>query len=123
MLVIIVLLSFLRTLFLRVFHTSYYYSEHGLKFLCLLMPSASQVQDVDDFIYDTCGLYWPRIHHFTFVVIILMQITMIGLFGLKSKPATSISTIPLLLITILFNEYFKIRFLPAVGSNSLQASP
>ncbi|XP_042045633.1 CSC1-like protein At3g54510 [Salvia splendens] len=41
-----------------------------------------------------------------------MQITMIGLFGLKSKPAASICTVPLLVLTLLFNEYCKARFLP-----------
>ncbi|CAL9076049.1 unnamed protein product [Musa textilis] len=72
----------------------------------------NQMQDVYDITYDTCGQYWPHIHHYLFVTIILMQITMIGFFGLKSKPGASVSTILLLLMTILFNEYCKIRFVP-----------
>ncbi|KAK9283580.1 hypothetical protein L1049_011829 [Liquidambar formosana] len=72
----------------------------------------NQIQNVYEIVYETCGQYWPYIHHYIIVGIILMQITMIGLFGLKSKPAASISTIPLLLLTIIFNEYCKIRFLP-----------
>lgn len=70
------------------------------------------MQDVYDITYDTCGQYWPHIHHYLFITIILMQITMIGIFGLKSKPGASVSTILLLLMTILFNEYCKIRFVP-----------
>lgn len=42
-----------------------------------------------------------------------MQITMVGLFGLKSKPSAAIATVPLILITIAYNEYCKIRFLPS----------
>ncbi|XP_065029822.1 CSC1-like protein At3g54510 isoform X2 [Musa acuminata AAA Group] len=72
----------------------------------------NQMQDVYDITYDTCGQYWPHIHHYLFITIILMQITMIGIFGLKSKPGASVSTILLLLMTILFNEYCKIRFVP-----------
>ncbi|MBA0775863.1 hypothetical protein Gotri_010962 [Gossypium trilobum] len=78
------------------------------------------IQDVYETVYDTCGTFWPFIHHYIIVAIILMQITMIGLFGLKSKPAASVSTIPLLLLTIMFNEYCKIRFLPAFRSHSIQ---
>ncbi|XP_016686669.1 CSC1-like protein At3g54510 isoform X2 [Gossypium hirsutum] len=80
----------------------------------------NQIQDVYETVYDTCGTFWPFIHHYIIVAIILMQITMIGLFGLKSKPAASVSTIPLLLLTIMFNEYCKIRFLPAFRSHSIQ---
>ncbi|KAI3445111.1 hypothetical protein Pfo_001776 [Paulownia fortunei] len=72
----------------------------------------NQIQDVYITTYETCGQYWPYIHHYILVAIIITQITMIGLFGLKSKPAASFSIIPLLVFTLLFNEYCKIRFLP-----------
>ncbi|KAH6803448.1 Early-responsive to dehydration stress protein [Perilla frutescens var. frutescens] len=72
----------------------------------------NQIQDVYITTYETCGQYWPYIHHYILVAIVIMQITMIGLFGLKSKPAASFSTIPLLIITLFFNEYCKARFLP-----------
>lgn len=71
------------------------------------------MEDVYETTYDTCGQFWPFIHHYIFVSIILMQITMVGLFGLKSKPSAAIATIPLILITIAYNEYCKIRFLPS----------
>ncbi|XP_058107042.1 CSC1-like protein At3g54510 isoform X2 [Magnolia sinica] len=80
----------------------------------------NQIQDVYEIVYETCGQYWPLIHHYILIAIILMQITMIGLFGLKSKPAASISTIPLVLTTLLFNEYCKIRFLPTFCHYSIQ---
>lgn len=71
-----------------------------------------QIQDVYITTYETCGQYWPYIHHYILVAIVIMQITMIGLFGLKSKPAASFATIPLLVLTLFFNEYCKARFLP-----------
>ncbi|KAL3829783.1 hypothetical protein ACJIZ3_018585 [Penstemon smallii] len=72
----------------------------------------NQIQDVYITTYETSGQYWPFIHQYILVAIVIMQITMIGLFGLKSKPAASFSTIPLLVFTLLFNEYCKLRFLP-----------
>ncbi|GAA0161076.1 hypothetical protein LIER_17479 [Lithospermum erythrorhizon] len=80
----------------------------------------NQIQDVYITTYETCGQYWPCIHHYILFAIVLMQITMIGLFGLKSKPAASFSTIPLLILTILFNEYCKIRFLPTFKNYSVK---
>ncbi|KAJ0978859.1 hypothetical protein J5N97_014333 [Dioscorea zingiberensis] len=80
----------------------------------------NQMQDVYEIIYETHGLYWPHIHHYIFMTVILMQITMIGLFGLKSKPGASISTIVLLILTLLFNEYCKVRFLPSFYNISIQ---
>ena len=71
------------------------------------------MEDVYEMTYDTCGCFWPIIHHYIFVSIILMQVTMVGLFGLKSKPSAAIATVPLILITIAYNEYCKIRFLPS----------
>ncbi|XP_012836367.1 PREDICTED: CSC1-like protein At3g54510 [Erythranthe guttata] len=72
----------------------------------------NQIRDVYITTYETCGQYWPYIHHYIVVAIVIMQITMIGLFGLKSKPLAAFSTIPLVVFTLLFNEYCKIRFLP-----------
>ncbi|KAL6124938.1 hypothetical protein ACLB2K_077446 [Fragaria x ananassa] len=91
-----------------------------------VIPSVSlsvligMIEDVYETVYDTCGQYWPYIHHYILIAIVLMQITMIGLFGLKSKPAASISTVPLLLLTLMFNEYCKIRFLPTFHLVSIQ---
>ncbi|KAI4333021.1 hypothetical protein L6164_017878 [Bauhinia variegata] len=80
----------------------------------------NQIQDVYETTYETCGQYWPYIHGYILLAIILMQITMMGLFGLKSKPAASISTIPLLLLTLMFNEYCKTRFLPSFRNYALK---
>ncbi|XP_048567454.1 CSC1-like protein At3g54510 [Triticum urartu] len=80
----------------------------------------NQMEDVYDITYDTCGQYWPTIHHYIFLAVTLMQTTMIGLFGLKSKPGASIATIPLLVLNIMFNEYCKVRFLPTFQCRPIQ---
>ncbi|PHT60090.1 CSC1-like protein [Capsicum baccatum] len=80
----------------------------------------NQIEDVYITTYETCGLYWPYVHHYIIVAIILMQVTMIGLFGLKAKPSASFSVIPLMVVTILFNEYCKMRFLPTFNHVSIQ---
>lgn len=87
-----------------------------------MMFFAIQIENVYITTYETCGRYWPYIHHYIIVAIILMQVTTIGLFGLKAKPSASFSIIPLLVVTILFNEYCKIRFLPTFNQVSVQVT-
>ncbi|KAL2898358.1 hypothetical protein RDABS01_040140 [Bienertia sinuspersici] len=48
------------------------------------------------------------------------SVTMVGLFGLKSKPGALIASLPLLVFTLLFNEYCKLRFLPSFTQNTIQ---
>ncbi|CAN6444001.1 unnamed protein product [Victoria cruziana] len=80
----------------------------------------NQIQDVYQTTYETCGQYWPPIHNYIVIAIVLMQVTMIGLFGLKSKPTATILTIPLLMLTLLFNEYCKICYRPTFYRYSVQ---
>ncbi|KAF3784424.1 CSC1-like protein [Nymphaea thermarum] len=80
----------------------------------------NQIQDVYQTTYETSGQYWPHIHNYIVIAIVLMQVTMIGLFGLKSKPTATILTIPLLALTLLFNEYCKICFGPTFYRYSVQ---
>lgn len=80
----------------------------------------NQIQNVYETVYETWGKYWPYVHHYILIAIVLMQITMIGLFGLKRKPAASFATIPLLLLTLMFNEYCKMRFLPTFDHCSIE---
>ncbi|XP_071931963.1 CSC1-like protein At3g54510 isoform X2 [Coffea arabica] len=78
------------------------------------------IEDVYITCYETCGQYWPYIYQYILAALILMQITMVGVFGLMSKPSASISTIPLLLLTFGFNEYCKRRFVPTFHKYSMQ---
>ncbi|XP_048494208.1 CSC1-like protein At3g54510 isoform X3 [Beta vulgaris subsp. vulgaris] len=80
----------------------------------------NQIEDVYPTVYETCGQYWPYVHSYIFFALILMQITMVGLFGLKSKPGALVATLPLVVFTLLFNEYCKLRFLPSFSQNTIQ---
>ncbi|XP_012084749.1 CSC1-like protein HYP1 isoform X2 [Jatropha curcas] len=62
--------------------------------------------------YETSGKYWPIVHNSTIFSLILMHVIAIGLFGIKDLPLASSLTIPLPVLTLIFNEYCRKRFRP-----------
>lgn len=66
--------------------------------------------------YETGGKYWPIVHNSTIFSLVLMQIIAIGIFGLKMVPVAAGLTFPLPILTLLFNEYCRKRFLPIFQS-------
>ncbi|KAK7295409.1 hypothetical protein RJT34_18316 [Clitoria ternatea] len=62
--------------------------------------------------YQTGGEFWPTVHTSTIFSLVLMQIIVIGIFGLKKLPLGSALTLPLPILTLLFNEYCQKRFFP-----------
>lgn len=62
--------------------------------------------------FDTGGEFWPTVHNSTIFSLVLMHIIAIGIFGLKKLPLASILTLPLPILTLLFNEYCQKRFFP-----------
>ncbi|KAL3505030.1 hypothetical protein ACH5RR_034871 [Cinchona calisaya] len=62
--------------------------------------------------YQTGGLYWPAVHNATIFSLVLTQIIASGVFGLKESTLASGFTFPLIICTLLFNEYCRQRFLP-----------
>ncbi|ONI33332.1 hypothetical protein PRUPE_1G417700 [Prunus persica] len=62
--------------------------------------------------YESGGEFWPMMHNTVIVSLILMQIIALGVFGLRKSPIASGFTIPLLIFTLLFNEYCRQRFHP-----------
>ncbi|KAG8062068.1 hypothetical protein GUJ93_ZPchr0003g18322 [Zizania palustris] len=62
--------------------------------------------------YDTGGLYWPIAHNTTIFSMVLTQIICLGVFGLKESPVTAGFTVPLIILTLLFNQYCRKRLLP-----------
>jgi hypothetical protein len=71
--------------------------------------------------YDTCGKFWPIVHNTTIFSLVLMHIITIGIFGLKKLPLASSLIVPLPILTLLFNEYCKKRFLPIFRAYSAEA--
>ncbi|KAM1875517.1 hypothetical protein FF1_042965 [Malus domestica] len=62
--------------------------------------------------YESGGQYWPMIHNTVIISLVIMQIIALGVFGLRKSPIASGFTIPLLIFTILFNEYCRQQFHP-----------
>lgn len=70
--------------------------------------------------YETGGQYWPIMHNTTIFSLVLAQIIALGVFGIKESPVASGFTIPLVILTLLFNEYCRQRFHPIFQSYSAQ---
>ena len=62
--------------------------------------------------FETGGKFWPIVHNSTIFSLVLMHIIAIGIFGIKKLPLASSLTIPLPVLTLIFNEYCQKRFLP-----------
>lgn len=62
--------------------------------------------------YETGGKFWPIVHYSIIFSLVLMHVIAIGLFGLKKLPLAASLIVPLPLLTLLFNEYCRKRFLP-----------
>lgn len=62
--------------------------------------------------YDTAGKFWPIIHNSMIFSLVLMHIIAVGIFALKKLSLASTLTMPLPVLTLLFNEYCRKRFLP-----------
>ncbi|XP_021812465.1 CSC1-like protein HYP1 isoform X4 [Prunus avium] len=62
--------------------------------------------------YETGGRFWPTVHNSTIFSLVLMHIIAIGIFGLKNLSLASSLIVPLPILTLLFNEYCRKRFLP-----------
>ncbi|KAL2240393.1 UNVERIFIED_CONTAM: CSC1-like protein HYP1 [Sesamum indicum] len=66
--------------------------------------------------FETGGKFWPVVHDATIFSLILMHVIAIGIFGLKKVPLASSLTIPLPILTLIFNSYCRRRFLPSFKS-------
>ncbi|CAL0312224.1 unnamed protein product [Lupinus luteus] len=62
--------------------------------------------------YETAGKYWPIVHNTMIFSLVLMQIIAAGSFALKKLQPASAWMLPLPVLTLLFNEYCRQRFLP-----------
>ncbi|KAI0503446.1 hypothetical protein KFK09_014380 [Dendrobium nobile] len=70
--------------------------------------------------YESGGQMWPIAHNATIFSLVLAQIIAIGVFGIKESPTSSSFTIPLVILTLLFNEYCRQRFYPIFHKFSAQ---
>ncbi|GLT76711.1 hypothetical protein SLA2020_483550 [Shorea laevis] len=62
--------------------------------------------------YETAGKFWPIVHNSMIFSLVLMQAIAVGIFTLKKLSVASTLIFPLVVLTLLFNEYCRKRFLP-----------
>ncbi|XP_062202387.1 CSC1-like protein HYP1 [Phragmites australis] len=71
--------------------------------------------------YDTGGRFWPVVHNTTIFSLVVLHIITIGVFGLKKLPLASSLLVPLPILTLLFNEFCRNRFLPIFRAYSTES--
>ncbi|KAF5745478.1 CSC1-like protein [Tripterygium wilfordii] len=62
--------------------------------------------------YETAGKFWPIVHNSMIFSLVLMHAIAVGIFTLKKLSLASTLIFPLPVLTLLFNEYCRKRFLP-----------
>eukprot|EP00249_Psilotum_nudum_P015267 c25231_g1_i2 orf=479-2656(-) len=80
----------------------------------------NQILNVYEPAYETGGKYWPHVHNRLILSLVLMQITCLGMFGLRSKPTASALTIPLPILTLLFNHFCNVQFFSVFQNLSVE---
>ncbi|TXG56561.1 hypothetical protein EZV62_017874 [Acer yangbiense] len=93
-----------------------------LVYLCLAyIIYRNQFMNVYEAKYETAGKFWPTVHNSMIFSLVLMQIIAMGIFALKKVSLASTFSAPLIVLTLLFNEYCRKRFLPNFTSYSAEA--
>ncbi|KAL5553722.1 hypothetical protein UlMin_041123 [Ulmus minor] len=84
-----------------------------LIYLCLgYMIFRNQFLNVYATKYETAGKFWPIVHNSMIFSLVLMHFIAVGIFTLKKLPIATTFVFPLPILTLLFNEYCRKRFLP-----------
>ncbi|KAK9675958.1 hypothetical protein RND81_11G044400 [Saponaria officinalis] len=62
--------------------------------------------------FESAGKFWPTVHNSMIFSLLLMHAIAVGIFTLKKLQMASSLIFPLPVLTLLFNEYCRKRFLP-----------
>ncbi|KAG6784411.1 hypothetical protein POTOM_010103 [Populus tomentosa] len=89
-------------------------------FLLAYLVYRNQIVNVYITKYEGGGQLWPIVHNTTIFSLVLTQMISLGVFGIKKSPVASGFTIPLIICTLLFNEYCRQRFFPIFKKNVAQ---
>ncbi|KAK6937939.1 CSC1/OSCA1-like, 7TM region [Dillenia turbinata] len=73
--------------------------------------------------YESGGQFWPIAHNTTIFSLVLSQVIGMGVFGIKRSPMASGFIIPLIILTLLFNEYCRKRFNPIFEKVAAEVMP
>ncbi|KAJ1405793.1 Calcium-dependent channel, 7TM region, putative phosphate [Sesbania bispinosa] len=71
--------------------------------------------------YETAGKFWPIVHDSMIFALVLMHIIAVGTFALKKLSSASTWMLPLPVLTLLFNQYCRKRFLPIFTAYSAES--
>ncbi|KAH9606974.1 hypothetical protein KSS87_013749 [Heliosperma pusillum] len=70
--------------------------------------------------FETAGKFWPIVHNSMIFSLLLMQAIALGIFTVKKLEMGSSLMFPLPVLTLLFNEYCRKRFLPNFTAYSVE---
>ncbi|XP_010551412.1 PREDICTED: CSC1-like protein At1g69450 [Tarenaya hassleriana] len=88
-----------------------------LVYLCLaFIIYRNQFMNVYGPKYETAGKFWPIVHYTMIFSLVLMHAIGIGVFAMKKMELATYLLMPLPLLTLLFNEYCRKRFMPVFFS-------
>ncbi|XP_074274627.1 CSC1-like protein At1g69450 [Silene latifolia] len=71
--------------------------------------------------FETAGKFWPLVHNSMIFSLLLMQSIALGIFTVKKLEMGSSIMFPLPVLTLLFNEYCRKRFLPNFTAYSVES--
>ncbi|KAH9606971.1 hypothetical protein KSS87_013746 [Heliosperma pusillum] len=71
--------------------------------------------------FETAGKFWPIVHNSMIFSLLLMQAIALGIFTMKKLKVGSYIMSPLPVLTLLFNEYCRKRFLPNFTAYSVES--
>ncbi|KAM3754618.1 hypothetical protein ACB098_03G179600 [Castanea mollissima] len=71
--------------------------------------------------FETAGKFWPIVHNSMIFSLVLMHCIAVGIFTLKKVSLASTLIFPLPILTLLFNEYCRKRFLPIFTGYSAES--
>uniref|UniRef100_A0A2N9J5U9 CSC1/OSCA1-like 7TM region domain-containing protein n=1 Tax=Fagus sylvatica TaxID=28930 RepID=A0A2N9J5U9_FAGSY len=71
--------------------------------------------------YETAGKFWPIVHNSMIFSLVLMHCIAVGIFTLKKLSLAPTLIFPLPILTLLFNEYCRKRFLPIFNAYSAES--
>ncbi|XP_047306831.1 CSC1-like protein RXW8 [Impatiens glandulifera] len=77
----------------------------------------NQILNVYVTTYQSGGRFWTIVHNTLIFSLVLTQIITMGVFGIREASIASGLTIPLIIFTLLFNEYCRRRFQPIFQKN------
>ncbi|KAH7849231.1 hypothetical protein Vadar_014901 [Vaccinium darrowii] len=79
-------------------------------FLLASLIYRNQILNVYAMKYQSGGQFWPVMHNTIIFSLVLTQVLVIGVFGLKRTPVAAASVVPLICFTLVFNKYCRQKF-------------